>query len=467
MSKKLLITLALISGIISFWGCNEFSGINSQLAPEVDLLSGGNTTVFDQSPTAFSQANPALKGKEELDFFVGDSFFNQNWVAAPASAKSRDGLGPLFNARSCSSCHLKDGKGMPLLTNQEESHGFLMRISIPGEASSGAPLAHSFFGGQWQDQSVDPALDEGGIEVYFTYRKVFYEDGDFVELRVPHYKIIDKENREIKDLLMSPRVGQHLVGMGLIEAIEEQTILQYVDDALAKKWNVSGKANRVFDEKTKAIVLGRFGWKAGQPSVAQQVAAAFNGDMGITSSLYPSDNMTAPQRSMNRLPDGGTPELEDDDFEKIVLYTSNLAVPARRNVNDKRVQNGSQLFTQIGCDACHRRKMTTGKHPIFDALSNQTIYPYSDFLLHDMGADLADHRSEFLANGQEWRTPPLWGIGLVETVNNHTYFLHDGRARNLEEAILWHGGEAQNSIAKFKSLNAAERSAIIAFLRSL
>jgi CxxC motif-containing protein (DUF1111 family) len=233
---------------------------------------------------------------------------------------------------------------------------------------------------------------------------------------------------------------------------------------------ISGRANRVWDQASSKTALGRFGWKANQPNIRQQNAAAANGDIGITTRLYPSENIAEGQTAAAAAPTGsqnGEPEMRDDHFDKLVFYVQTLAVPASRNVDDPTVRRGAQLFAGIGCTACHTPTLETGDYPDVPELAHQVIHPFTDLLLHDMGAELADGRPDFLATEQEWRTPPLWGIGLTQMVNRHTRFLHDGRARSLEEAVLWHGGEAAKSHDRFIHLSRDERAALLAFLDSL
>jgi len=230
---------------------------------------------------------------------------------------------------------------------------------------------------------------------------------------------------------------------------------------------VSGRANQVWDAAAGRLALGRFGWKANEPTVAQQAAGAFLGDIGITTPLFPDENCTAAVPDCRTAANGGAPAIEADDFAKVVLYASSLAVPGRRDWDDPTVLQGKALFTALGCAACHMPTLTTGDYPTIPALTGQTIHPYTDLLLHDLGAELADGRPDFLAGGSEWRTPPLWGLGLIQTVNGHTNLLHDGRARNALEAILWHGGEAQAARDNFARLDAAQREALLRFLDSL
>jgi CxxC motif-containing protein (DUF1111 family) len=258
-----------------------------------------------------------------------------------------------------------------------------------------------------------------------------------------------------------------MIGLGLLEAIPEAAILANADADDQNKDGISGRANQVWDVKQQKTVLGRFGWKANQPTVEQQTAGAFQGDIGISSPLLPEQNCSATQSDCLKAPDGGKPEISADILEKVVFYASMLAVPARRELNEPQVLQGQLLFSKAGCASCHIVSFTTGKKQGFPELENQAIQPYTDLLLHDMGEGLSDHRPDFLATGSEWRTAPLWGIGLIETVNGYTRYLHDGRARNLLEAILWHGGEAENAKQAVLNMNKTEREALIRFLKSL
>ena len=438
------------------------------LAPEPgEELSGGQATVFDTSPNAFSQPVPGLAREQELLFFVGNSFFNQNWVTAPASTTARDGLGPLFNARSCAGCHFKDGRGRPP-TAGETSTGLLLRLSRPGATPHGGPLPDPVYGGQLQDQAIMGLAAEGSIAV--TYEEIPFEfpDGQVVELRRPTYTIADPAYGEpATDMLISPRVANQMIGLGLLEAVPEADILALADPDDRDGNGISGRPNQVWDAAAGRVALGRFGWKANEPTVAQQSAGAFLGDIGITTPLFPDENCSDAVPGCQTADHGGAPAIEPDDFAKVVLYASSLAVPARRDWDDPTVLQGKALFTEVGCAACHTPTLTTGNHPTIPALADQTIHPYTDLLLHDMGAGLADGRPDFLAGGAEWRTPPLWGLGLIETVNGHTFLLHDGRARNVLEAILWHDGEAAAARDNFARLDAAQREALLRFLDSL
>ncbi|WP_246020688.1 di-heme oxidoreductase family protein [Flavobacterium humi] len=435
------------------------------LSPEEgEELSGGSSTVFNESPEAFGFASKDLTVDEAADFAVGNSFFRQSWISAPSSTTARDGLGPFFNANACASCHFKDGRGRPPMADGELGRGLLLRLSLPGTNPNGSSFPEPAYGSQLQDNAILGQTVKGNYTITYQITTETLADGTVVELQKPIYHIINLGYGALATgVLVSPRVANQMVGMGLLEAVPESTILAF---AANSNNGVSGKANYVYDIQSNSQKLGRFGWKANQPSVRQQVAGAFSGDMGITTSLFPNENCP-PGVDCGAIPNGGSPEISDANFNRVVLYSSALAVPVRRNYASQDVLKGKKIFEEINCTSCHIAKMQTGNdHPIA-GLRNQTIRPFTDMLLHDMGDELADGAPDFLATGNEWRTQPLWGIGLINTVNGHTKLLHDGRARNVTEAILWHGGEAQASKNKFKQLSATDRNQLLAFINSL
>lgn len=466
----------LLFTCFSTWQCKPDDDVEMVTEPEPTVLeaeegeglSGGQATVFDVSENAFGFQAPGIAEQDQLLFFVGNSFFNQNWVTAPASTTARDGLGPFFNARSCASCHFKDGRGQPLTDHlTQRGKGLLLRLSIPGTGPHGGPVPEPIYGTQLQDQAIPNIESEASFNILYEEQTGVYPDGETYSLRKPNYELAAFFYGDMHpQTLISPRIAPQMIGLGLLEAIEEQDVLANADEFDADDDGISGKPNYVWDHVNQKISLGRFGWKANQPSLIQQTAAAFIGDLGITNYVFPDENCVS-GLDCSQIPNGGDKEIDDDDFQKTVLYSSTLAVPARRDWEEETILQGKYLFDKIECTACHIPKYTTGQHHRFPALSNQKIFPYTDLLLHDMGEGLADNRPEFDATGREWRTPPLWGIGLFDTVNDHTFYLHDGRARNLEEAILWHGGEAEQSKEAFKNLDKEDRDAIIQFLNSL
>jgi CxxC motif-containing protein (DUF1111 family) len=436
-------------------------------AADHEELSGGETTVFDEGIKAFGFPATNLREERRASFFIGHSFFNQNWVAAPASTPARDGLGPLFNARSCGACHFRDGRSQP----PEKGEPFVtmvLRISVPGPGEHNAPRPDPVYGGQIQGKAIPGVLAEANV--YVTYQEVAGEfaDGQKFCLRKPTYSIKDTAYGPLAtNLLLSARVAPQMIGLGLLEAVPAETLQTLVEQQRKSGTVVRGRMNQVWDASTGKMRVGRFGWKAEQPTVLHQAAGAFAEDIGITSTIVTAENHTPNEKLCLKQVPGGSPEIGDKIFHDVVTYSRTLAVPARRNVQDPTVRRGEQLFNSIGCAICHVPKLQTGSAPDLPELSNQTIRPYTDLLLHDMGEGLADHRPLFDSSGRDWRTPPLWGIGLIQKVNNHTCLLHDGRARNFVEAILWHGGEAEAARGSFRCLNQVDREALAVFLQSL
>ncbi len=439
-------------------------------------LSGGATTVFDQSTNAYSlpAANTSITRRD--NFFIGNAFFRQPWVTAPASTGSRDGLGPLFNTNSCQGCHIKDGRGHPPINDEENFISALVRISIPADDSddhqaqlkTSGVVADPVYGGQIQPRAIMGVKAEAQPQLSYTEIRGAFPDGEPYSLIKPVLELSDSAYGTFHPQLQtSVRVAQPMIGLGLLEAIKEQDLLDLADPADTNGDGISGRSNQVWDRVKQQTVMGRFGWKASQPNVAQQSMTAFAHDIGITSTLVNNNDCTATQNACLKAPHGGEPEISDEIAEMVIFYAKLLAVPARRDVDNPEVMLGESLFQKINCSGCHTTTFTTGNIPGFPELENQSIQPFTDLLLHDMGEGLADNRTDFLANGNEWRTPPLWGIGLTKVVNEHTRFLHDGRARNLQEAILWHGGEAQASRDAYMSLDVSERQALITFLDSL
>ncbi|ANW96337.1 thiol oxidoreductase [Wenyingzhuangia fucanilytica] len=443
--------------------------VNENYVPGEENLIGKFSVEAYSADLAFGSKIPGLTNLEPKIFVIGNAIFKQNWVQSPASTTTRDGLGPLFNARSCSSCHSKDGRGKPMLTNNEASQGFLIRLSKDNDFVHG-PIGMDNYGGQFQDLAITNANSEGNINVSFEIVSGAYPDGETYELRKPIYTLTDINGLPIVTPYTSPRVGTQTIGLGFIDALSDDSILANADEDDIDNDGISGKANYVWDVVNNKTSLGKFGWKANQPNLKQQIAGALSGDMGLTTSIFPQEN--CPNNDCSNYPNGvnidDTVEVPDNQFNDLLLYQVALSVPVRRDVKDVDVLKGKKLFNSLACVKCHVDEFTTSSnYDYLPLIENTTIKPYSDFLLHDMGSDLADNRADFLAEGNEWRTQPLWGLGMIETVNNHTFLLHDGRARNIEEAILWHGGEAETAKNNFKKLSKTERLQLLKFLNSL
>ncbi|KTG17252.1 hypothetical protein AUR63_08790 [Guyparkeria sp. XI15] len=460
------------------------------LAPAIAAGERPPVTVDSATSNAFSHPLPGMNDAQVARFTRGDADFETPFVSGGNAI--RPGLGPVFNAASCESCHPRDSRGAPPPhpvnghTNLADAESLLLRVSVGNDPDAG-PTPVPSMGTQLQQQAVAGAgaVPEANVEVHWRTRTGRYADGTAYELRWPEFTLtgladpaaLAAAGYTIEDIRISPRVAPPIHGRGYIEAIPDATLLALADPADADGDGISGRANRVLDVGSGERVIGRIGLKANNPSLRQQNAGAYHQDMGVTNPVFPGESAGTvnrdaadddPELGWNSAT--GRPDLEAGEriLGDVTFYTQTLAVPSRRFVDNPEVRHGERLFEQAGCAACHVPRLATGEHPEGIALlSNREIAPYSDFLLHDMGEGLADGRGDFLASGREWRTPPLWGIGLNELVTGHRFFLHDGRARGLAEAILWHGGEAEPARERFRHLSAADRDALLLFLRSL
>lgn len=435
--------------------------------PGEERPGGDATSTKPRNRSAFSNPSGNMNFERQLDFKVGDGIFRKLWASAPSSTASSDGLGPLFNARSCQSCHLKDGRGRPPPPG-EPAVSMLMKLSLP----DGTP--DPTYGGQLQTFAIQGHEPEGAVQITYTEIPVKLAGGATVSLRKPGYAITELGYGAMTPaILMSPRVAPPMIGMGLLELIPEADIVARADPDDRDGDGVRGRARMVWSKAEGREMLGRFGWKNGAATVADQTADAFANDIGLSTPLVKasSGDCTVAQVACRSAPNGDDEkegvEVPTSMFDLTVFYARNLGVPARVKAGDARVLRGKQIFADIGCASCHTPRHVTGAHPERPEQSNQTIWPYSDLLLHDMGEGLADGRSEGTAGGRDWRTPPLWGLGLTMIVSDHNFLMHDGRARNVPEAILWHGGEAQAARDRFAKMQAADRAALLAFLDSL
>lgn len=423
-------------------------------------LSGGEATVFDETSQALGHMINSLSANDVHVHELGDHAVEQTFVTAPAPVNS--GLGPIFNNVSCSGCHHNDGKGNP--TTGLSTSSLLIRLSIPGSDEHGGPLAIPGYGGQLQDLAVFNRPAEAKVDISYTEIPFLFPDGEIASLRKPVYTLLQPYTSLPSTYLLSPRMAPPFFGLGLLQNIPESTILSFADAEDKDGDGISGKPNFVYDAYLGKKMLGRFGLKANTATLLTQVAAAYQQDMGITSYVFPHES-SAGQIQADGLADD--PELPDSLLNASAFYIRTLAVPARRNVTDPETLQGEQIFNTVHCDACHKPTIQTGVDVSVKALSNQRIHPYTDLLLHDMGDGLADGRPDFDATGNEWKTPALWGIGLFERTNGIPFYLHDGRARTLQEAILWHSGEAEKSKQAFVQLNLTDRKALVKFLKSL
>ncbi|WP_417260036.1 di-heme oxidoredictase family protein [Celeribacter sp.] len=456
---------------------------------------GGAATVPARADEdAFSRPSATLTPDQELTFTLGRAMFKKLWVSSPSSTKASDGLGPLYNARSCLRCHVNNGRGHPPEQGGEASVSMFLRISVPaapdvpmseieaylaerdGEAATPVTRPDPTYGSQLQTFAIQGHAAEGRMAIQYEDISVSLAGGETVTLRAPTYSVEGAAYGALSpDALFSPRVANPMIGLGLLEAIPAADILAHADPDDADGDGISGRPQIVWSAAHERPVLGRFGWKAGNPTVEAQSAAAFSSDIGLSTPLAPNaaGDCTAMQQAcvMAEHGDGdvrGT-EVDQAGLDLVSFYAANLAVPARRDVDEPEVLRGKALFYESGCAACHVPKYVTAR--LEDAQdapqSFQLIWPYTDLLLHDMGDGLADGRPEGRATGREWRTPPLWGIGLTAQVSGHTYLLHDGRARSVLEAVLWHGGEAQAARDAVVQMPKTDRDALLRFLESL
>ncbi|MCW0236451.1 MAG: c-type cytochrome [Ferrovibrio sp.] len=449
--------------------------------PQNGLLAGAATgRRFDA--TAFSQPSANMSFERQLDFKVGDGIFRKLWVPSPSSTKSSDGLGPLYNARSCQSCHIRDGRGQPPATG-EAAVSMVLRLSIPPRSDDDRRALSSFmrsvtpepvYGGQLQGFSVNGLLAEGRMTIDYSEHPVTLADGEVILLRRPRYGAVGLNYGPLHpQTMLSSRVAPPMIGLGLLELIPEAAILQHADPEDSNGDGIAGKPNRVWSHAEGRAMLGRFGWKGGMPTVADQVVDAFATDLGLSTHLVRASHgdCTTAQKDCLALPTGEDMrervEVSRKMLDLVIFYARNLAVPAQRHPRDPAVLRGQALFAAVGCSGCHVPGFVTGSDPGRPEQSAQTIFPYTDLLLHDMGEGLADERPEGQANGRQWRTPPLWGIGMTWTVSGHDALLHDGRARGALEAILWHGGEAEAARARVQRISRSERADLLAFIQSL
>ena len=430
------------------------------------VLSGGAFTVAVESQRAYQQPAPILNAIQLEQFLEGRKSFAQLWVVAP-SILGLWGRGPTSNADACTDCHENGGRGRAPRDPAEPMRSMLVRLSIPGAAAHGGPNPHPVYGDQLQNEGILGRVPpEGDPRLRWETRSVTMAGGEIVELRTPVLELRDLNFGPLGlEVMTSARVAPPLVGVGLLDAVSEDTIRKLAEEQHEK--GLRGRPNVVWDLINNREALGRFGYKANQPSVEQQIVFAYHADLGVTSRWFSEENCTQLQLACLAEPPGGHPELPQAFLDPVLLYARAVAVPVRRSVNDTQIKRGEALFSLAGCDGCHLPTLETGNYPALPALSRQTIHPYTDLLLHDMGEGLADGRPDFRAGPRDWRTAPLWGVGLSQIVNGNGSLLHDGRARNLTEAILWHGGEAQASRDAFKTMPQLDRQALLAFLNSL
>ena len=479
----LLMVLASCSDIekstIDSWSKSQVPAFQqSELQPAGDMT-------HKRLYSTYLNPGKASSNKQKLDFWSGFSFFRDPWVAAPSATGNRDGLGPLFNTRSCIDCHTAGSRA------KIDQAGHILPLSLVVRLGSKDPkimAVDPIYGGQIQPRAISYRLTdenvinkspysdnvgEAWLDKKYTLIKGEFADGESYELQQPRYKLTQLAYGELAPYIgLSVRLAPNVFGMGLLNAIKTQDLLNQEDVDDANGDGISAKYNRVPNVITGTTEVGRFGFKAKQPNLHQQVAAAFRDDIGITNSSFPNETCTESQIACGLASEYGGHsladlEIPDNRLALTVTFNEFLGVPPARNLQSKTVRAGRDIFYQLNCQQCHTPSYVTDANYPVKALAKQTIWPYTDLALHDMGEGLADGVNEFIASGREWRTAPLWGIGLQENKTGQQRFLHDGRARTINEAILWHGGEAEAAKQKYKTLTKLQRSALVKFVKAI
>lgn len=414
------------------------------MAQDITALGGDlSSTLADQNAIQVAAPNveDLVKRNKQI---AGFTPFHRTFT-------KKNGLGRAFINDGCGNCHINNGKGrVRLHTDPNKNNAMVIKVSLRGEGEDGAPIDVPRFGEQLQDKT----FRKKRFRLRLRWERIagIYPDGTTFRLRSPRVLFRIPGVRR-KNVVHSLRMTPGLIGLGLLESIPESAILVLSDPEDSDGDGISGVPAYVPDRESGTFKIGRFGFRGSQPSVAMQSAAAAFLDMGVSNTYFPGT--------------GEAPELNDKIFEELVIYQLIPGVPFARDQESPVVQQGKALFQSTGCNSCHVMEFIT-ENPDHPELDGQKIHPFTDLLLHDMGPGLADERAEFSASGSDWRTTPLWGLGFLDRISKVPQrYLHDGRARTLEEAILWHGGEAEKSKMNFMNLAKAERDALIAFLNSL
>jgi CxxC motif-containing protein (DUF1111 family) len=419
-----------------------------------------------EASAAYSLSTPGLDAAQLETFARGSREFRQRWVVLP-SIGGKWGRGPTSNGETCIDCHEGNGRGRAPDSESETLASMIVRLSVAGEGRHGEPRPHPAYGNQLQDQGeLGRVPAEGDASIRWSERAEHLADGAAVRLRSPKLEFSKLAFGPLgSGVLTSVRIAPSVFGAGLLDAVSESTLLHIARQQRALGYN--GRPNYVWDAEKQATVVGRFGWKANQPSLRQQIASSYLNEMGVTTGLFKDENCPEIQIACRTRPAGRVPEQPDPAFGDLVFYARALGMPARHRSGDKANRDGERLFEAVQCAVCHVPEIKTGEYPAFPRLARRIIHPYTDLLLHDMGDGLADGRPDYRAGPRDWRTPPLWGIGLGAKADGNASLLHDGRARNVAEAILWHGGEATASRDAFARMPSPQREALLAFVKSL
>ncbi|SDK73867.1 CxxC motif-containing protein, DUF1111 family [Methylophilus rhizosphaerae] len=420
-------------------------------------------TTPHRSAEAYTQPYASVSDPASRQTFqAGRTLFRQVWTIDGGEDDRFSGLGPLYSRFSCIACHPGNGRGFAPDGPTQSMKAMLVRLSV--QDTQQRILPHPVYGDQLNEFGIPGVIGEGIAQLEYQTMPVTLAGGEEVILRQPQLRFSELAYGPLDNVLTSARIAPAVFGLGLLDNIPEEEILRQAQRR--KPAGIRGRPNMVWDIAQQKMVIGKFGWKANVPNLRQQIASAFHGDLGITSRLFAAPNCTVTQTTCLATPAIKSPELTDQQLDEIQFYLAALAIP-QPAAPTPATQRGAALFKQAQCMECHTDQLRTGQQSGIALLNQRTIHPYTDLLLHDMGEGLADNRPDFSATGREWRTPPLWGIGLAKKVHPEAGFLHDGRARTLQEAILWHDGEASTAKECFKNFSREERSLLLLFLESL
>lgn len=466
--NSLLSFLLGVSLFVSCAGEEEIILKPNQSVADPAELSAGTSTVFMSSIFAYDTPAPWVTGSLLDRFNAGDRLYDD-----PRTSDQGDplqgGLGPLYVGFSCGSCHKNAGRTYSTLFSDGGSgqYGFSSQLVFISRQNG---RFFRQYGRVLHDQAIYGALPEGKLKVTYQEEEFEFPDGEKYYLQTPKYSIVEWYADSIapEDLIIDVRVPLRHVGMGQIMALDHDELQRLAAQSNYPEYGISGRLNYIAERNKRYLGVG--GNKAQHADLT--VELGFSSDLGVTNDRFPLEVGEGQSQNIGFSHYGI--QVSTRDMEDVDLYMSALGVPARRNVNNKTVKQGEENFYRAKCHLCHIPTLHTRQDAVallngtrLPWLSGQTIHPYSDFLLHDMGPGLDSHYKSGLAEGYEWRTTPLWGAGLQETVNGHTNFLHDGRARNFIEAIMWHDGEGAVSKELFKRMSKEDRDALVMFLRTL
>lgn len=460
------------------WAAASAAAMQVHAAPLRDHLMsiplsealGGDTTRPVATADAFTFIAGNATPSHRSQFSLGNQTFTATWQPAPGPEPTTDGLGPLFNRDSCFACHNQNGRGRPPASAEDRMETMLIRWSVPGADGHGGPAPVPAYGDQLQDRAIDTVAPEAQVRVYWSAVVGRYADGTRYRLRKPAYRIAQLAYGPLPpDVMTSGRISNPVIGLGLLEAVPEATLAALADPEDRDGDGISGRLNMVWDAPSGRLMPGRFGWKANAATLSHQNAAAARNDMGLSTPVFPSEACETGQEACLAAVQAAGPaiEMEQGAFTSLEIYMRLLGVPRQRNAAAPEVRRGEEAFRALGCAACHMPTLQTDGQADLEELRNQTFHPFTDLLVHDMGPGLSDGRPDYLAGPRDWRTAPLWGIGLTRKVSGFTAFLHDGRARDLAEAILWHGGEGEQAKERFRRAPRTTREDLLAFLNSL